>query len=242
MRFIVVASMLLTSAGLLLASQDANAFAGRVDDVPNGSAFACSLCHISPGGAGPRTAFGEQVKETAVGPNADWGAIFNLDADEDGFTNGEELGDPTGTWVSGDPDPELLSDPNDPESTPEVPENNGNNVNNVNNVNNADNNVNNADNNVNNTGNNANNVSTNNSAVENNGNNVSTNNSAVENNGNNAGAGNNSGGENNGSEDGGDDSASEDDGCAVAAGRDAGVALPGALLLGLLALARRRRA
>ena len=106
----------------------------------------------------------------------------------------------------------------------------------------AENNVNNADNNVNNTGNNANNVSTNNSAVENNGNNVSTNNSAVENNGNNAGAGNNSGGENNGSEDGGDDSASEDDGCAVAAGRDAGVALPGALLLGLLALARRRRA
>ena len=44
-----------------------------------------------------------------------------LDAGDDGFTNGEELGDPDGTWVVGDPDPEVdaIYHPGDAEDHPE---------------------------------------------------------------------------------------------------------------------------
>jgi len=66
--------------------------------VPNGNTFGCALCHVSSGGGGPRTSFGEDVNQfvTPNGSQQFWSRIFNLDSDGDGFTNGEEMGDPDG--------------------------------------------------------------------------------------------------------------------------------------------------
>jgi hypothetical protein len=51
-----------------------------------------------------------------------WGSkLAALDADGDGFTNGEELQDPEGAWRLGDPqpgDPDAVTHPGDPDSHP----------------------------------------------------------------------------------------------------------------------------
>ncbi len=112
-------------------SSTASARADRVGQMPNGSSFGCPLCHTEPAG-GPRNALGLQVESTLTEPGqagqVDWSAVFSLDADGDGATNGAELGDPDGTWVAGDASPDLVSDPNDPASTPDGPDvNNGGN-------------------------------------------------------------------------------------------------------------------
>ena len=81
----------------------------RVDQIPNGNSYSCGTCHVSSLGGGPRNVFGQQVENNLTQPGSagdvQWGQIYNLDADGDGYTNGEELGDPNGTWTIGDPDP-----------------------------------------------------------------------------------------------------------------------------------------
>ena len=51
-----------------------------------------------------------------------WGPeLAALDADGDGFTNGEELQDPEGAWRLGDPkpgNPDAVTHPGDPDSHP----------------------------------------------------------------------------------------------------------------------------
>ena len=51
-----------------------------------------------------------------------WGPeLAALDADGDGFTNGEELQDPEGAWRLGNPkpgDPDAVTHPGDPDSHP----------------------------------------------------------------------------------------------------------------------------
>lgn len=75
----------------------------RVEQVPNGGVFRCLTCHDQQTG-GPLNVFGTQVEDTLVGsgPTAtvDWPAVAPLDADGDGRTNGEELGDPDGDGVA----------------------------------------------------------------------------------------------------------------------------------------------
>ncbi len=62
----------------------------------------CVGCHVdADGGSGCGSppclnAFGSALLGTGWGPE-----LASLDSDGDGFTNGEELGDPTGTWVPG---------------------------------------------------------------------------------------------------------------------------------------------
>ena len=72
--------------------------------VPNTNTFSCNTCHQ----AGARTAlnaFGASVQDYLVyesnNPIVDWSTLWNMDADEDGQTNGEELGDPCGSWAFG---------------------------------------------------------------------------------------------------------------------------------------------
>lgn len=94
----------------------------RVDQVPNNE-YDCGLCHQDGIGGADRNSFGQQVQQnlTSSGQEGDvqWGEIYQLDADGDGFTNGEELGDPDGDWEIGDPDPEFEpSHPAKPAQTP----------------------------------------------------------------------------------------------------------------------------
>ena len=71
----------------------------------------CASCHTYTGGGGPLNAFGVTVKkgflsEAGYSGNVMWGqSLAQLDSDRDGFTNGNELGDPGGSWRPGDPAP-----------------------------------------------------------------------------------------------------------------------------------------
>ena len=100
----------------------------RMAQVPNGGIAGCNTCHISGGGT-PRNSFGLAIESsfmTAAGAAGDvvWGPdLAALDSDGDGVSNGAELGDTDGTWVTGDANPagEAFA-PGDPESTPPQPD------------------------------------------------------------------------------------------------------------------------
>ncbi len=107
-----------------MASQDGSARFFRPTLIPNGSVNQCSNCHFNAGGGGARNPFGQSV-EALVSPGSQeefWSeALAMEDSDGDGFTNGEELQDPNGTWRPGDPAPgdsSLVSNPGDPDSVP----------------------------------------------------------------------------------------------------------------------------
>ncbi len=109
----------------------ADARSSRVAQIPNGGENGCANCHVNSSGGGARNSFGEMIdngflSEAGLSGSVVWGPeLAGLDADKDGFTNGEELGDPEGTWTSGnDPpgDPEAATNPADPDSHPPEPE------------------------------------------------------------------------------------------------------------------------
>ena len=109
--------------GGLLAGE-AEARGKRVGQMPNGGIDGCNTCHTSGAGT-PRNAFGLEIENGFLDDNGDviWGAeLAALDSDGDGASNGLELGDPEGTWVAGDADPENAFHPGDPDSTPPLPE------------------------------------------------------------------------------------------------------------------------
>lgn len=91
-------------AATTLASSSAQSRPQRVNQIPN-APNNCGTCHVNQDSGGARNDFGLDVEDTLVGGVVDWSAIFDLDSDGDGFTNGEELLDPNGTWVIGDPSP-----------------------------------------------------------------------------------------------------------------------------------------
>lgn len=63
--------------------------------------------------------FGKQVQNTLSAGQVDWSTLYDLDADGDSFTNGKELGDPQGSWSTGDANPDYpASKPFDADSTP----------------------------------------------------------------------------------------------------------------------------
>jgi MYXO-CTERM domain-containing protein len=110
----------------------ADARTPRVQQIPNGATFSCTTCHTASFPTGPqngeRNVFGQQVEQNLTGggdisaQKVDWQAIYDLDADGDGFTNGEELGDPNGEWAEGDDAPADYepSNPADANDTPEI--------------------------------------------------------------------------------------------------------------------------
>ena len=92
-----------------------------VSAVPNVN---CGSCHVSAAGGGERNAFGTDVEGSMpfAGPNdATWAALFCLDSDGDGKSNGQELGDPCGAWRVGDSDPDFTeTNPGDDGDTTDV--------------------------------------------------------------------------------------------------------------------------
>lgn len=96
---------LFLALGVGLGAVPAAAREFRVLQLPNGNAFRCANCHVSPGGGGPRNAFGQAVGAiTGSSAVPFWSAaLAALDSDGDGFANGSELGDPEGdgTTIAG---------------------------------------------------------------------------------------------------------------------------------------------
>lgn len=137
LRILLVAALFLGG----VVAEEAEARSKRVRQVPNGSAASCNTCHMAGGGS-PLNPFGLETLNflSAAGAAGDviWGpALAALDSDGDGAANGAELGDPDGTWVVGDPNPEgthaddveedhdegdstagQVFNPGDPDSTP----------------------------------------------------------------------------------------------------------------------------
>ncbi|MFP6642172.1 MAG: hypothetical protein VCF24_01225 [Candidatus Latescibacterota bacterium] len=117
-------------AGILMSymlADDAAARPHRPGQIPSGLVNNCLNCHVSPGAGDLRNPFGLTVEGdflTAINlsGNVIWGPeLAAIDSDGDGFTNGEELGDPEGTWQPGDPAPINAADvtlPGDPDSHP----------------------------------------------------------------------------------------------------------------------------
>lgn len=122
--------LLLIAAGFLAAGSRVEARAKRVGQIPNGTTNRCANCHVSAAGGGPRNAFGTMIQTSflsAAGSAGDvqWGPeLAKQDADGDGATNGEELGDPEGLWKLGDAAPgdaAAITLPGDPDSHPPIP-------------------------------------------------------------------------------------------------------------------------
>jgi len=117
-----------------------NAFARPTSPgkIPNGNQYSCGTCHESghvfsdgspPVPPTPVHGNAMQLPFLNTIPTKTWTPdLASQDSDGDGFTNGEELLDPDGTWVIGQPDPGIPIDaanPSDPNSAPPAPESNG---------------------------------------------------------------------------------------------------------------------
>ncbi len=100
----------------------ANARDVRVFRIPNGTVNSCLNCHVTSNG-GPRNPFGLAVEAKIGGTPADvafWDAsLAAADSDNDGFTNGQELGDPDGDFANIG-SPSLVTNPGNPASKPAV--------------------------------------------------------------------------------------------------------------------------
>lgn len=94
---LAIAALALSVGGF--ASTDAQARPSYVSGIPSTASNSCTTCHGGQGG--PRNDFGMDVESNLNG-GPDWSAVFSLDSDGDGYTNGQELGDPAGTWTPGD--------------------------------------------------------------------------------------------------------------------------------------------
>lgn len=112
-----LSSAAILACGVMVAG-DAFARPNFPGSLPNGSEKNCLTCHTRPqGGGGTRNALGTQVQMNLDNRLPDWSALFSLDADLDGYTNGQEMGDPNGMFPgmeAGD----YLSDPASMSETP----------------------------------------------------------------------------------------------------------------------------
>lgn len=114
-----------TALGVVALAGSADARPNFPGFIPNGTVVSCGGCHVSAAGGGPRNSFGMDVESRLSGGSPDWAQVVDLDSDNDGQTNGEELGDPCGTWMVGQVAPRTtdISQPGDSTSTSADPSN-----------------------------------------------------------------------------------------------------------------------
>ncbi len=122
MRWTTAGGLILTLAiaGLAVGVSESGRYVPGGTSALPGTQSSCQTCHVS---ASPTYAdlnpFGRQVGDNLTGGVPDWRKLYNLDADKDGYTNGDELGDPAGRWRAGQRDPSIeMSNPGDPNSKP----------------------------------------------------------------------------------------------------------------------------
>ena len=104
----------------LFAKQNFPSLIPNVNNIPGLNGNTCNTCHTNGGGTA-RNAFGLDVKKNLSGNSINWSALSKLDSDGDGFTNGQELQDPEGTWIPGQAspgDPTKVSRPGDNTNKP----------------------------------------------------------------------------------------------------------------------------
>lgn len=110
--FLYIVVLIVFATVTILLSRD-----WRVGQIPNGEKFSCGNCHIDPQGGGVRNNFGKLVetKVTPGGREEFWNSTLAFqDSDGDGKTNGQELGDPNGTWRPGQPNPGIFNSVSNP--------------------------------------------------------------------------------------------------------------------------------
>lgn len=98
----------------LLIAPAAGATNNLFNQLPN-QPQSCNTCHANGPGS-ERNAFGLQVEMHLTGDantgTLDWAALCDLDADNDGSSNGAELGDPCCSYMGGTPPSTTTADPN----------------------------------------------------------------------------------------------------------------------------------
>ncbi len=105
-----------TAATLALLAPAATARGNFPNQIPNTTE--CARCHPNPNGGGTRHVFGDAVAGNLAGNAINWPAVCLLDSDDDGETNGAELGDPCCVWTAGaTPFSMTTSDPSDENAT-----------------------------------------------------------------------------------------------------------------------------
>lgn len=103
---------LLATLALTGAAQAKSAY---VAYIPNGNVKTCNNCHPN-GNTAALNLFGEDALTQNGKPSTEWWpALQDLDSDQDGQTNGQELGDPCGDWLIGldPPRTTAISNPGD---------------------------------------------------------------------------------------------------------------------------------
>ena len=106
--------------GVVMLWAEAHAFPNFIPTVP--TSLRCATCHVNPNGGGARNLFGQSYETAVVDGRGSWSDICGLDADEDGFTNGQELLDPDCMWSAGDSTPAgEQSNPSDANDVPAPP-------------------------------------------------------------------------------------------------------------------------
>ncbi len=107
---------ILLLAFCLISFESLYAVPAFVGSIPNGNVNSCLTCHVSAAGGGSRNSFGRAFDNNSSQWNA---TLAKLDSDNDGFTNGQELQDPAGTWTSGGiGNPSLVTLPGNANSKP----------------------------------------------------------------------------------------------------------------------------
>lgn len=127
-----IASLAISS---LLFASSAGAISAYQQEVPNGTVFRCQTCHVrsgggegwnlfgqailSAGGANPEANPNDQNQGFTGSPSDFWLDLCDDDADGDGATNAEELGDLDCDAVADEG--VVASNPGDPASVPDDP-------------------------------------------------------------------------------------------------------------------------